>query len=144
MKFLTFLIFPIVCLPLRACPVDFKELTDTLSNDLHHYLNRSYTKFNIKTQAQVVSFPDREPLAIKEPDPTIRQAFLTITHRRSGKLETENQTYWLFLVETPQNWKLAMAFTRIGNAPPIDVSDGAVADAVRTWLRDKCTQLSLN
>ncbi|PLS68438.1 MAG: hypothetical protein CV045_07845 [Cyanobacteria bacterium M5B4] len=137
-KLLTSLALPIVCLPLQACPQSFTELSTNLSKDLHHYLNRSYSKYGIKTQAQVVSFPDRAPLPIKETDPAVKQLFLTIAHRRSEQLTTENQTYWLFLVETAKGWKLSMAFTRVGDAPPIDVSDGAVADAMRSWLKDKC------
>jgi hypothetical protein len=137
-KFTLFFSPCLIALPLQACSPNFADLTIALSQDLHHYLNRSYTKFGIKTYAQVVSFPDREPLPIRDPDPQVKQLFLTITHRQSGELSLQNQTYWLFWVDTPQGWKLAMAFTRVGTAPPIDVSDGAVADAVRTWLRDKC------
>ena len=137
---LLFSLFPfLLSFPLKACPPDFTSLTSALSQTLQPYLNRSYSKYGIKTHAQVVSFPDLNPLPIGEPDPTVRQLFLTITHRRSGQLTLDRQTYWLFIVETPQKWKLAMAFTRIGDAPPIDVSEGAVADAVRQWLRDRCS-----
>ncbi len=135
-----FSLFPfLLTFPLRACPPDFTDLTSALSQNLASYLNRSYSKYGIKTHAQVVSFPDLNPLPIREPDPTVKQLFLSISHRRSGQLNLDQQTYWLFMVETPKKWKLAMAFTRIGNAPPIDVSEGAVADAVRQWLRDRCS-----
>lgn len=125
-------------LPLGACPQDFAQLTQVLSRDLHHYLNRSYTQLGMGLQAQTVSFPELSPLPIQEVDPSVKQLFLTVNHRRSGELRVEPQTYWLFLVQTPKGWRLAMAFTRVAAAPPIDVSDGALATAVRTWLRDNC------
>ncbi|MCS6960630.1 MAG: hypothetical protein RMK91_11355 [Pseudanabaenaceae cyanobacterium SKYGB_i_bin29] len=128
----------LVILPVGACPRDFGQLASRLAKDLHHYINRSYTKFAIPVYAQTVSLPELEPLPVQEADPSIQQLFLKITHRRSGELQLESQSYWLFLVSTPQGWRLAMAFTRVGEAPPIDVSEGAVADAVKAWLRDNC------
>jgi hypothetical protein len=42
------------------------------------------------------------------------------------------------VIPTSNGWRLSMAFMRIGQAPPVDASDAAIADATNRWLRDYC------
>ncbi len=138
----------------RVCPATFPELSTAIAKDLQGYLTRTYTRLGFKSQVVAVGLPEIEPLptvesdrpsassksandpAATEADP--KQMFISLLERPAGKLETTKKAYWLFLTNTRRGWSLAMVFTRIGNAPPQDVSDGAIANAVRTWLRDYC------
>jgi hypothetical protein len=88
-----------------------------------------------------ISQPELEPLPLapdQSSDRLTQQIFLSVLERQTGKVETSQRAYWLFLVPTNNGWRLAMAFMRIGQAPPVDVSDAAIADATSKWLRDYC------
>ncbi|AFY71631.1 hypothetical protein Pse7367_3394 [Thalassoporum mexicanum PCC 7367] len=141
----------------HSCPPNTQALSDQLTQDLYGYLTRTYTRLGFKTQVQLVGNPELTPLPLaagsrdgvnqieltRSPEQIavetgVEQIFITLTTRQAGKTDTTEQAYWLFMTETSKGWRLAMAYTRIGNAPPHDVSDGAIADAVRTWLRDRC------
>jgi hypothetical protein len=143
----------------HTCPADTKALSQQLVKDLYGYLTRTYTRLGFKTQVQIVANPELEPLPLaagsrvgieqlKSPDVTnwrdieaetgVEQVFISLTTREAGQTETTEQAYWLFMTETSKGWRLAMVYTRVGNAPAYDVSDGAIADAVKTWLRDRC------
>ncbi len=138
----------------RKCPATFPELAEALTKDLPDYLNRTYSRLGIKQQVTVASFPNINPLPIstinKTSDsanfspnlPAPRQLFVSILSRKIGQTKTQTQSYWLFISEikseTRKTWRLAIAFTRIGNSPLQDVSDGAIATATNTWLRDRC------
>lgn len=140
----------------RTCPGTFPELSAAIAKDLQGYLTRTYTRLGFKSQVVAVGSPEIEPLPIAQRDRAIapnenanqpvapeadpKQMFISLLERPAGKQENTKKAYWLFLTNTRRGWRLAMAFTRIGNAPPQDVSDGAIADAVRTWLRDHCDQ----
>jgi hypothetical protein len=140
----------------RICPAQFSDVSTEIAKDLQGYLTRTYTRLGFKSQVVAVGSPEIEPLPIAERDRAIasnqntnqpaapevdpKQMFISLLERPSGKLENTRKAYWLFLTNTRRGWRLAMVFTRIGNAPPQDVSDGAIADAVRTWLRDHCDQ----
>jgi len=130
-----------------TCPVDFTTLAEALALDLPNYLNRTYTRLGIKRIVTVASTPELQPLPIKTSDrpnqnlsqnPNPQQVFITVLAREIGKVQSDQQAYWLFIANTKNGWRLAMAFTRIGNAPPQDVSDGAISIATTTWLRDRC------
>jgi len=50
---------------------------------------------------------------------------------------------WKILSQTTSGWQLSMMFSRTGiypasqpPTPPRDSSDGVIAQAIRTWLRD--------
>lgn len=140
----------------RVCPGTFPDLSAAIAKDLQGYLTRTYTRLGFKSQVVAVGAPEIEPLPLAESDRAIasnenanklaateadpKQMFISLLERPAGKLENTKKAYWLFLTNTRRGWRLAMAFTRIGNAPLQDVSDGAIADAVRTWLRDYCGQ----
>jgi len=125
----------------RVCPSDFPSLSNALAKDLRDYLNRTYMRLRIKREVMAVSQPELEPLPLapdQSGDRLPKQIFLSMLERQTGKVATSQRAYWLFVVPTTNGWRLSMAFMRIGQAPPIDVSDGAIADAVSKWLRDYC------
>ncbi len=125
----------------RSCPADFPSLSKALAKDLPDYLNRTYNRLKIKREVMAISQPELEPLPLapdQSSDRLTQQIFLSVLERQTGKVETSQRAYWLFLVPTNNGWHLAMAFMRIGQAPPVDVSDAAIADATNKWLRDYC------
>jgi hypothetical protein len=125
----------------RTCPADFTNLSQALAKDLPDYLNRSYSRLKIKREIMAISQPELEPLPLapdQSSDRLTQQIFLSVLERQTGKTETSQRAYWLFLVPTNNGWRLAMAFMRIGQAPPVDVSDAAIAEATNKWLRDYC------
>ncbi|MFN4788458.1 MAG: hypothetical protein ACK5EU_17505 [Pseudanabaena sp.] len=125
----------------RVCPADFPNLSKSLAKDLPDYLNRTYIRLRLKREVMTISQPDLEPLPLAPDQPRDRlpqQIFFSILERQTGKVETSQRAYWLFVVQTSHGWRLAMAFMRIGQAPPVDVSDAAIADATNKWLRDYC------
>ena len=125
----------------RACPADFPSLSKALAKDLPDYLNRTYSRLRIKREIMTISQPELEPLPLapeQARDRLPKQVFLSVLERETGKVQTSQRAYWLFVVPTSNGWRLAMAFMRIGQAPPVDVSDAAIADATNKWLRDYC------
>jgi len=125
----------------RTCPADFPSLSKALAKDLPDYLNRVYSRLRIKREVMIISQPELEPLPLAPDqvrDRIPQQIFLSMLERQTGKVETSQRAYWLFLVPTANGWRLAMAFMRIGQAPPVDVGDAAIADATNKWLRDYC------
>ncbi|MFM7603274.1 MAG: hypothetical protein ACKO7R_19075 [Pseudanabaena sp.] len=125
----------------RTCPADFPSLSKALAKDLPDYLNRVYSRLRIKREVMTISQPELEPLPLapdQDRDRLPQQIFLSILERQTGKTETSQRAYWLFLVPTSNGWRLAIAFMRVGQAPPVDVSDAAIADAANKWLRDYC------
>lgn len=125
----------------RTCPADFPSLSAALAKDLPDYLNRVYSRLRIKREVMTISQPELEPLPLapdQARDRLPQQVFLSILERQTGKTETSQRAYWLFVVPTSNGWRLSMAFMRIGQAPPVDISDAAIADATNKWLRDYC------
>ncbi|WP_201321877.1 hypothetical protein [Pseudanabaena sp. lw0831] len=125
----------------RTCPADFPSLSKALAKDLPDYINRVYSRLRIKREVMTISQPELEPLPLapdQARDRLPQQVFLSILERQTGKTETSQRAYWLFVVPTSNGWRLSMAFMRIGQAPPVDVSDAAIADATNKWLRDYC------
>lgn len=131
-----------------VCPTEIKSLADALAKDLPSYLNRTYTRLKFKTQVQSVGLPELEPLPLaagsllngNPPDPNSdpKQVFLAVRERQAGSTDLTDRAYWLFFSQTKRGWRLAMAFTRIEQAPPQDVSDGVIAISVHRWLIDRC------
>ncbi|MFN3926121.1 MAG: hypothetical protein ACK4QL_02105 [Pseudanabaenaceae cyanobacterium] len=140
---LTLLASSLWALPASACPTELANLAPALLADLPSYLNRTYVRIGIRDRFVVgVTRPEFEPLPVRtelpnQPQP--QQLFFSVLEKRRGSQPTTSRAYWLLLTPTKhQKWELALAFARTGNAPPTDVSDGAIALAVNTWLRDKC------
>ena len=125
----------------RTCPSDFHSLSNALAMDLRDYLNRAYMRLRIKREVMAISQPELEPLPLatdQSRDRLPKQIFLSTLERQTGNVSTSQRAYWLFVVPTANGWRLSMAFMRIGQAPPVDVSDAAIADATNKWLRDYC------
>ncbi len=126
-----------------ACPPDIKTLTSQLLSDLPSYMNRTYTRIGFpKRQVVTASAPEFEPLPVLAELPNQehpQQVFVSLLEKRTGSQPLTQTAYWLFFSLTQRGWRLSMAFARVGNAPPYNVSDGAIANAVQTWLRDRCT-----
>lgn len=125
----------------HICPDSFQNLAILLSQDLPNYLNRTYTRLGIQEKATLASFPEVNPLLLATENknlPAPNQLFISILTGRIGQPKTQTQPYWLLIAKTNKGWRLAMAFTKIGTSPPQDISDGAIADATTTWLRDRC------
>jgi hypothetical protein len=125
------------------CPADFRSLGSTLVKDLPAYLTRVYSRARVGLQVMGVGQPEFEPLALapdQDPRHAPEQLFVTVSERYSGEANNQQRAYWLFFVSTPKGWRLAMAFTRVGQAPPYDVSYGAISTATKEWLRDHCDQ----
>jgi hypothetical protein len=123
------------------CPDSFQNLANSITQDLPDYINRSYTKLGTEEKAVFASFPNINPLPLTSGNVNLaapHQFFFSMLTGRIGQPKTLVQPYWLFISKTTNGWRLSMAFTRIGLSPPIDVSDGFIADATRTWLMDRC------
>jgi hypothetical protein len=78
-------------------------------------------------------------------DSETQQVFFTTLERtyNTGEPVKLQHYHWLFLTKTTQGWWMVMMFSRFGSypagqqpTPPRDSSNGAVAEAVRLWLRD--------
>lgn len=144
------------------CPADVKTLTSILIKDLPSYANRVLRqarrlnrKDNTSTYVVLAGHPEFEPLTLgpgqynpatsgADLEPP-QQVFLTTLERQYiGSKAIESQHYhWLFLTQTPEGWRLAMMFSRIGSSlpgraptPTRESSNGVIGQAVTIWLRD--------
>ena len=133
-----------------------ETLTAQLLRDLPAYTNRisqsvRRSTTNVYSYVLTAGRPEFAPLTLgpgvyspTESQPP-QQVFLTTLERQytDGKAVELQQYHWLFLTQSSSGWRLAMMFSRIGTypsgrppTPPRDSSDGIIAQAVRTWLRD--------
>ncbi|AFZ30940.1 hypothetical protein Glo7428_2433 [Gloeocapsa sp. PCC 7428] len=90
--------------------------------------------------------PDVEATNAQQP----QQVFITTLERQyiDGKPVELQQFHWLFFTRAEGTWRLAIMFSRTGSypsqrpvTPPRDSSNGIIAQAIRTWLRDCQTNL---
>ncbi len=147
--------------PLSNCQnQDVETLTNQLVKDLPNYTNRVNQKsrrlnrsVDIYSYVLVAGKPEFAPLSLGpgEYTPTTpnteqpQQVFITTLERQytTGKLVQLQQYHWLFLTRTTSGWRLAFMFSSTGTypkkqppTPPRESSNGAIAQAVNTWLRD--------
>ncbi|PSM45616.1 hypothetical protein C7Y66_29415 [Chroococcidiopsis sp. CCALA 051] len=141
---------------------DLKTLTDRLLRDLPGYANRTSQRArrlsrstDLYTYVLVAGNPEFEPLTTdpgvyqpKSPQADgedVQQVFFTTLERQYLKdRAVELQGFhWAFFAKTEDGWRLASMFTRIGDragkrppTPPEETSDGIIAQAIETWLRD--------
>lgn len=138
---------------------EVETLTTQLLKDLPSYANRVSQrtrrrdrKVDLYSYVLLVGRPEFAPLTLGpgEYNPTTRveppqQVFITTLERQyiDGKPVELQQYHWLFLTQTSSGWRLAMMFSSIGTYParqpptrPRDSSNGVIAQAIRTWLRD--------
>ncbi len=75
----------------------------------------------------------------------VEQIFFTTLERQyvKGKAVQLQQFHWLFLTKAKSGWRVAMMYSQTGGypkqkppTPPRESSDSAVAQGVKTWLRD--------
>lgn len=141
-----------------SCPTEIAALADRLIPDLPSYANRISQRARRKSRSVdpaayvlLAGRPELSPLPIEaysqgvsEPDPALQQLFLTTLERQyfTRYIVDLQHYHWIFLVRTQNGWRLAMMFSRIGNAPdkppapPRETSDGVIAEAIEEWLRD--------
>lgn len=139
------------------CAAERFTLVRQLLRDLPSYANRANTLLGIPNQYVVVaSQPEFQPLplgpgqraaevqqAVDREDPY--QIFFTTLERsyQDGQLFRLQEYHWLFLTRSRSGWRLALLYSMIGPyprdsriLPPRDSSEGSLAQAIRTWLRD--------
>lgn len=141
---------------------DIETLTAQLLKDLPSYANRVSQRARLRDRtvdlysyvllagrpefAPLTLGPGEyapvQPASLVEPP---QQIFITTLERQytDGKPVELQQYHWLFLTKSSSGWLLAMMFSRTGSyparqppTPPRDSSNGVIAQAIRTWLRD--------
>ncbi|WP_250124732.1 hypothetical protein [Chroococcidiopsis sp. CCMEE 29] len=141
---------------------DLETLTAQLLQNLPSYANRVSQRarrldrtIDIYSYVLLAGRPEFEPLTLGPGeyipvDPATmtqqpQQVFITTLERQyvDGKPVELQQYHWLFLTKTSSGWRLAMMFSRTGGypgenppTPPRESSNGVIAQAIRTWLRD--------
>lgn len=141
---------------------DLETLTLHLLRDLPSYANRiSQSARRRNRTSDVYSYvllagrPEFAPLTLSPGEympadaasvkQQPRQVFITTLERQytGGKAVELQEYHWLFLTQTSSGWRLAIMFSRTGiypggrpPTPPRDSSEGVIAQAIRTWLRD--------
>ncbi|MBC6474990.1 MAG: hypothetical protein GDA48_21110 [Hormoscilla sp. GM102CHS1] len=138
-----------------GCPVELEPLMDKMLADLPGYANRvmqrnrnggdSFRASNVILAGRAEFEP--LPLGPGKPIPEDpRQVFITTlerTYSRDDRVLEIQHFHWLFLTKTQDGWHLALMFSSIdgardGRPPslPRENSQGAIAQAIRNWLRD--------
>jgi hypothetical protein len=146
----------------RCQTQDIKTLTNQLLRDLPGYANRTSQRarrlsrsIDLYTYVLVAGQPEFEPLTTdpgvyqpKSPQAEgegVQQVFFTTLERQylSDRAVELQGFHWAFFTKTDDGWRLATMFTRIGDrtgkrypTPPEETSDGIIAQAIETWLRD--------
>ncbi|MEA5596687.1 hypothetical protein [Rivularia sp. UHCC 0363] len=141
---------------------DLASLTTKLMRDLPAYFNRATQRARrLDRSVQVYSYmlvagkPDFQPLPLRswtdEADKSangkngVEQIFFTTLERQyvKGKAVQLQDFHWLFLTKTESGWRVAMMYSQTGGypkqqppTPPRESSDSAVAQGIKTWLRD--------
>jgi len=144
-------------LPPPLCQAELKTLTTKLLEDLPNYANRAHIRLGISNNYVIVaSRPDFKPLPLgpgqraaapknltAKSDP-YQIFFTTLERNYQGSESVQLQLYhWLFLTQTERTWRVALMYSMVGPypgggppSPPQDSSEGSLAEAIRTWLRD--------
>lgn len=156
---IAFPIILIITLPIAPafarsiCPEEVGSISALLVRDLPSYANRAIIRDRSRwemaelTQVVVASQPELEPIEVPslKPDPNLHQVFLTTLERQASaqKIYEFQQFHWIFLVKTRAGWRLVKSFSRTSRYPKgdwitetQDSSQGAIAQGIRTWLRD--------
>ncbi len=125
----------------RPCPDSFQDLADIFTQDLPDYLNRTYIRLGIDRHVLVAGIPETNSFPISSVNSSLTspsQIFVSILSGKIGKPKDDSQPYWIFISKTSSGWRFVMAFTKIGSSVPVDVSDGAIANAAIILLKDIC------
>jgi hypothetical protein len=134
-----------------------ENLTSQLLQDLPSYANRATQRARRRSRSSdvysymlVAGRPEFAPLPLNLDKSTsntteVEQVFFTTLERQyiAGKAVESQQFHWLLLTKSNTGWRFVMMFTQIGSypqkqvvSPPRDSSNGVVAQAIKTWLRD--------
>lgn len=134
-----------------------ENLTPQLLHDLPSYANRATQRARRRSRSSdiysymlVAGKPEFAPLPLntdgqKSTTAEVEQVFFTTLERQyiAGKALESQQFHWALFTESNTGWRLVMMFTQIGGypqeqvtSPPRDSSNGVVAQAIKTWLRD--------
>ena len=141
-----------------TCPQELDSLASLLVRDLPSYANRELRSTIALDRAVprsavvlIAGQTEFEPLPLDagaDPPPATAdpyQVFITTLERQyiNDRAIEVQQYHWLFLTRSASGWRLVMMFTRYGStqpnqppSPPRETSQGAMARAVTTWLRD--------
>ncbi|NEQ23626.1 MAG: hypothetical protein F6K28_31675 [Microcoleus sp. SIO2G3] len=143
-----------------ACPTDLPALTALLLRDLPGYANRvvqrSFTNLNSVPANRpgyvlTAGRPEFEPLSLgpgeylPAADAAPQQVFFTTLERQyvDDRSILLQYYHWIFLAQETDGWWLVTMRSQVGDlpanqppTPPQDTSDGAIAQAIRLWLRD--------
>jgi hypothetical protein len=143
-----------------ACPSTLPALIDRMLPDLPSYINRVRIGAGItKSYILLAAKPDLEPLPLSLPTmlpspvqaSEVKQVFFTTLMRRydGGRIANLQEYHWVFLSQQPPNltpdWQFVMMYSTLGvypataehpPLPPRNSSDGSVAQAIKTWLKD--------
>lgn len=139
--------------PVQGCPTALEPVIEEMLPELPGYVNRVLRRSqdvqgppSHRTTVLVAGNPDFEPLPLDEPIPEdVEQVFITTLERTHSGGETGEiqQFHWLFLTQNEEGWWLVSMFSSLGDypepgivSPPRESSQGAVGQAVQTWLRD--------
>jgi hypothetical protein len=140
----------------QACPTTLATLIDRMLPDLPSYINRVRISAGIsKSYILLAAKPEFEPLALstlsalpaETPANGVQQVFFTTLMRRydGGQINNLQEYHWVFLAQQSKKWQFVMMYSTIGAYPasaeqpplaPRNSSDGSVAQAIKTWLRD--------
>lgn len=149
-------------LPPQSCPEEVEPLVAMLVRDLPSYANRVLQRLvlpfdAVERPATVIlaGEPEFEPLSTgpgiyypvppEETNELLKQVFFTTLEREyfPDGIHDLQYFHWVFLVQTDTGWRLAMMFSSLGGypdsgpvSPPENTSQGAIARAIRIWLRD--------
>lgn len=147
---------------------DLSTLTTKLLRDLPAYFNRATQRARrLDRSVEVYSYmlvagkPDFTPLPLKswtdETDKStgekkgVEQVFFTTLERQyvKGKAVQLQGFHRLFLTKSESGWRMSMMYSQTGGypkqkppTPPRESSNSAVAQGIKTWLRD-CRAQSL-
>ncbi len=141
---------------------NLETLTTQLLQKLPNYTNRASQRARrLSRSSDVYSYmlvagrPEFAPISLnleeystdapKSTASGVEQVFFTTLGRQyiSKKAVEFQEFHWLLLTKTKSGWRLVMMFTQTGAypkqqppSPPRDSSNGAIAQAVKAWLRD--------
>lgn len=144
--------------PRARCPEQLNDLIALMLPNLPSYANRvnqrafdldrnpnlpGYVLLAGRPEFMPLSLGPGEYLPVAESQPD--QVFFTTLERQyvDGKAVELQVHHWLFLTRIESGWRLVMLFSALRSdaadpvaAPPQDSSQGAIAQAIRLWLRD--------
>jgi hypothetical protein len=141
--------------PTASCSAELETWVPLLLRDLPAYTNRvTQRTFEPGRSADrpghvlIAGAADYTPLPIADSQYTsdvVRQVFFTTLERQyaQNRSVTIQDFHRVFFTPTSTGWDLVLMFSQIKPAsdgqppiPPFDSSQGAIAQAIRLWLRD--------